>query len=111
MYMMFCALPKLFWTQLFLPNDERLVLEGYNLIRVDHPNNVKRGGICLYLKSCLATRVCNISKLNECAIIEVILNNKKGYIISLYRSSSQSSDEFDEFLMVCSTDENYLKMS
>ena len=36
--------------------------------------------------------------MNECIIIELNINNKKGYIISLYRSPSQSTDEFDEFI-------------
>ena len=62
-------------------NDERLSLEGYDMIRVDHPNNVKRGGVCVYIKNSLATRICNISNLNECIVVELNINNKKGYVI------------------------------
>ena len=69
-------------------NDERLSLEGYDMIRVDHPNNVKRGGVCVYIKNSLATRICNISNLNECVVVELNINNKKGYVIALYRSPS-----------------------
>ena len=80
-------------------NDERLSLEGYDMIRVDHPNNVKRGGVCVYIKNSLATRICNISNLNECIVVELNINNKNGYVIALHKSPSQSTDEFDEFLL------------
>ena len=25
--------------------------DGYSLFRVDHPNNIKRGGVCMYFKN------------------------------------------------------------
>ena len=28
-------------------DDNILHMEGYNLTRVDHPDNIKRGGVCL----------------------------------------------------------------
>ena len=87
-----------FFDSSFLPGDERLRLNGYNLIRNDHPGDVKRGGVCVYIKDSLATRICNVSRLTECIIIELIINNKKGYIMSLYRSPSQTNDKFDNFL-------------
>ena len=37
--------------------------------------------------------------MNECAIIEITLNNKKGFIILVYRSPSQTADEFEEFML------------
>ena len=95
----FICLSDTFLDSSFLPTDERLNLDGYNLVRSDHPNNVKRGGVCVYIKNSLSTRICNISNLNECVVIELNINNKKGYIISLYRSPSQSTDEFEEFLI------------
>ena len=39
--------------------------------------------------------VCNFSK---CLTLEVTISNKKGYFITLYRSPSQTSDEFDSFI-------------
>ena len=30
-----------------------LEIEGYNLVRADHPNNIKRGGDCIYYKDSL----------------------------------------------------------
>ena len=36
------------------------MLEGYNLIRSDHPSNTKRGGVCIYYKESLAVRLVDI---------------------------------------------------
>ena len=30
--------------------DDLLEIEGYNLVRADHPDNIKRGGVCIYYK-------------------------------------------------------------
>ena len=38
------------------------------------------------------------SYLKECLILEVSINNKRGYVVSLYRSPSQTPDEFDSFI-------------
>ena len=38
------------------------------------------------------------SYLKECLILEVSISNKRAYIISLYRSPSQTSDEIDSFI-------------
>ena len=31
-------------------DDNSLSLNGYNLTRTDHPDNVKRGGVCMYYR-------------------------------------------------------------
>ena len=31
-------------------DDPSLCLKGYNMIRSDHPDNLKRGGVCIYFK-------------------------------------------------------------
>ena len=35
--------------------------------------------------------------LKECLIFEVSINNKRGYVISMCRSPSQTSDDFNSF--------------
>ena len=35
--------------------------------------------------------------LKDCLIYEVSINNKKGYVVSMYRSPSQTSDDFNSF--------------
>ena len=45
--------------------------------------------------------VCPVSplNLNEYLVLEINVQNKKGYVISLYGSPSQSKDEFDNLLL------------
>ena len=46
-----------------IPNDGKLQIPGYTLIRSDHSSNTKRGGISIYLKSSFSLRVVNIGYL------------------------------------------------
>ena len=74
------------------------MLDGYKLIRSDHPSNTKRGGVCIYYKESLAVRLVDIISLHECLVCEVTVQNIKGYIAVMYRPPSQSSIEFESFL-------------
>ena len=53
----------------------------------------------IYFKDYLVVRPVNLLNLNECLVLEISIQNKKRYVISLYRSPSQSKDEFDHFLL------------
>ena len=68
------------------------------MVRANHPNNIKRGGVCAYVRESLPVRVVLNHHLSECLILEVNLKNKKGYLVSLYRSPNQNPDEFELFL-------------
>ena len=37
--------------------DSFLNIEEYNLVCTDHPDNIKRGGVCIYYKESLPVRV------------------------------------------------------
>ena len=43
------CLSETFLDSSFLPDDPRLNLDGYNLILADIPNDIKRGGVCVYV--------------------------------------------------------------
>ena len=45
-------------------DDTTLSLPGYNLVRSDHPSNIKRGGVCLYYKENLSLRSINVPFLS-----------------------------------------------
>ena len=75
-----------------------LILDGYKLIRSDHPRDIKRGGALIYYKETLPIKFLNISNLGECLICEILYENKKCFVVSLYRSPSQNIDEFDSFM-------------
>ena len=53
--MILYVLVKLFLI-LQLSQVTKALLEGYNLIRSDHPSNTKRGGVCIYYKESLVVR-------------------------------------------------------
>ena len=79
-------------------DDRDISINGYNLIRADHPSNNKRGGVCIYYRESLAVQLVKTNYLNECLLCEVSFNNKKGYIAVLNRSPSQNRLEFDTFI-------------
>ena len=68
-------------------NDDNLEVSGYTLVRSDHPSNAKRGGVW----------VINIGCLNECLTPELMVDDKTCNFVVLYRSPSQSQDEFETF--------------
>ena len=65
---------------------------------MDHPNNVKRDGVCAYIRESLPARCLSNTYLQECLILEISINNKKGYVVSIYRCPTQTPDEFDSFI-------------
>ena len=71
---------------------------GYNLLRADHPDNVKRGGVCLYYQENLTLRLVDTPYIEQCILCEINIQNTTGYVAVIYRSPSQSSNEFEEFL-------------
>ena len=80
----------------FIFNDN-LFIKDYKLVTADHPGNVKRGSVCVYFKESLPASCLCSPYLKECLIFEVSINNKRGYVFSMYRSPSQTSDDFNSF--------------
>ena len=79
-------------------DEKSLIIDGYELIRADHPSDTKRGGVSLYHKESISVKVLNIYQLSECLVCELSIQNKNGYFVTLYRSPSQSLDDFESFL-------------
>ena len=78
--------------------DSLIDIEGYKLIRADHPYNIKRGGVCIYYKESLPVRVISLPYFKEALLLEMSYNNKKVLVSVVYRSPSQNKDEFALFL-------------
>ena len=72
-------------------------ISGYTLIRSDHPSNTKGGGVYFYYKNNLPQRVINIGYLNEYLTLELNVGDKICNFVVLYRSPSQSQEEFEIF--------------
>ena len=78
--------------------DNLIDIEGYKLIRANHPDNIKRGGVCIYYKESLPVRVISLPYFKGALLLEMSNNNKKVMVSVIYRSPSQTNDEFEAFL-------------
>ena len=81
-----------------LSHDPNLEVQGFDLIRAGHWSNVKRGGVCIYYKTHLPLKLININFLHECLTIVLNIKNKLYVLVALYRSPSQSQNEFSNFI-------------
>ena len=79
-------------------DDENLEIPGCNLVREDHPSNSKRGGVYVYYKSSLPFRVINVKYIHKSISSELRIGGKCCRFSCLYRSPSQTQDEFETFL-------------
>ena len=77
--------------------DDSFEISVYKLVWSDHPSNEKRGGVCLYYKNILPLRGLDIQHLEECINFELEIGDKLCNSVALYRSPSQSQDEFEKF--------------
>ena len=57
--------------------DSLLEIDGYVLVRADHPNNIKRGGVCIYYKESLPVRVISLPYLKEALLLEMTCKIKR----------------------------------
>ena len=80
-----------------LSYNSNLKISGYTLVRSDDPSNNKRGGVCIYYKSLLPLRILNIQYLQESIYFELKIGDKTCSFLCLYRSPSQSQDDFETF--------------
>ena len=104
----FICISDTFFDSSVTEGDKNIQLNGYNLIRADHPSNTKRGGVCIFYKETLALHIVNSLNFNECIVCEVSTQNSKGYIGVIYRSPSQNTIEFESFLSNCEKLLNYI---
>ena len=92
------CLPESFLDSSILSENNNLKVNGYKMVRTNHHINVQREGVCAYTTKSLSVRNFSNPYLSECLTFEVTNSNKKGYVITLYRSPSKTSDEFDSFV-------------
>ena len=66
-------------------DNDNLYIRDYKLVIADHPGNIKRGGVCVYLKNSLPVSCLPNPYLKEYLIFEESINKNRGYVISMYR--------------------------
>ena len=57
--------------------DSLLEIDRCNLVRAHHPNDTKRGGVCIYYNESLPVRTINLSCFEEALLLEITYDNKK----------------------------------
>ena len=92
----FICLPETY-LDILIP-DNLIDIECYKLIRSYHPDNIKRGGVCIYYTESLPRRVISLPYFKEALLLEMSYNNNKVTVSVICRSPSQINDEFDTFL-------------
>ena len=73
-------------------------IEGYNLVRADHPDDTKRGGVCIYYKESLPVKIINLPYFKETLLLEMSYNKNKVIVSVIYRSLNQTNDKSGLFL-------------
>ena len=81
------CLPEIFLNPSPGREDDKLKIEGYNLIRSNYPGGLKKGG---------ASRD-DLCSLSNYLVTEIRLENEKSFFTSLYRSSCQYQHGFENF--------------
>ena len=82
--------------------DDRISIDGNNLIRADHPSDSKRCGVCIYNKEYIPLiKRDDICTLDNCLVTEIRSQGEKYFLICIYHSLIQSRDEFDNFCTKC----------
>ena len=78
---------------------ENIQVDGYILIRSDHPSDSKKDGVCFSYKESLGVKIINLLAHNECILCEVSIENCNGFIAAMYRSPSQNNAQFGKFFI------------
>ena len=80
-------------------DEGRLALNGYTFIKNNHPLNVKRGGVGLYIKNSIPfINRFDLVTLPKCVVSEIRLGSSKYFFVVIYRSPSQEESEFENFM-------------
>ena len=59
-----------------IAENNNLKVNGYKMWRADHPNDVKRGGVCAYIRESLPARNFSNSYLRKLLTLQVSISNK-----------------------------------
>ena len=73
-------------------------IEGCKLVHADHPDIIKRGGVCIYYKESLSFQISKQHYLKEALLLEMSYINKNVTVSVIHLSRSQSPDEFDSIV-------------
>ena len=56
--------------------DNLIDIEEYNLVRADHADNIRRGGVCIFYKESFPVRVISLPFFKEALLLGMSYNRK-----------------------------------
>ena len=68
------CLSKSFLDSSVLTGNNNLKINGYEMVRADHPNNLRREDVCAYITESLPILNFSNSYLTECLTLEVTIS-------------------------------------
>ena len=79
------CLSETFLTSSIDSSDTRILIDGYNLIRSDHPSDSKRGSVCMYYKEHISLiKRDDIYTLDNCLVTEICSQSEKYFLTCIY---------------------------
>ena len=79
------CLSKTFLNSSIDSSDTRILIDGYNLIRSDHPSDSKRGSVCMYYKEHISLiKRDDIYTLDNCLVTEICSQSEKYFLTCIY---------------------------
>ena len=64
------------------------MLENYNFVSCNNPNNTRRRGVGLFYKNDVPIKIRNDLSFDESIVVEVVFVRKKIFFTVIYKSSS-----------------------
>ena len=93
------CLSETYFDNSVLSDESDLNFPGYKLVSADLPGNVNRK-VYFFFKESLSICFLDVpSQLDKCLLCELSYKNKKCFMAALYRSPSQSREEFGKFFL------------
>ena len=92
------CLSKTFLNSSIETNDDKIWIDGYNLIRADHPSDYNKSGVYIHYKEHIPLiKKDNIYTLDDCLVTEIRSQGEECFLTCIYCSTSQGHDEFVDF--------------
>ena len=83
-------------------DDHKLIIHGYNLIKFDHPTDLKKDGVCICHKEHIPLIRCDdFCTLDNYLVAEIRSQSEKCFLTCAYHSPGQSQEEFEIFCTNC----------
>ena len=82
------CLPETFLDSSVDISDTRVNINGYSLLRVDHPSDTKRSGVCVYYKDYLPLQIV-FYNFQVFLVTKITIGKEKRFLPRLYRLPSQ----------------------